>query len=257
MSVFISVISHGHGKLIKELSCLKNLAQKNTVVVKLNVEESDLIPYLIKYNIQYIDSNYNLGFGHNNNIVYSYCKKKLSMNDDDAFVVFNPDIIAEASEINKLFENMTKNDIKISTINLFKDDKLSIPDYSVRNFPSLFQFISSFIGFGNSSILDKSLLLKPTIVDWASGSFIAFRASHYKRLNGFDEGYFMYCEDIDICYRSHLLGEPVTFYPDIKGQHLAKHANRSIFSKHFYWHVSSVFRFMLTKIKLTTPKSSI
>lgn len=124
-------------------------------------------------------------------------------------------------------------------------------------FPSLKHFIKSFLGLGNSSIVDKSKIIEPCHIDWAAGSFLAIQSCHYLKLGGFDEKYFMYCEDIDICYRSFLMNIPVKYYPAIHAIHLAKHANRKIFSKHFYWHFSSAIRFLLTKKNLTKMKSSI
>ena len=47
--------------------------------------------------------------------------------------------------------------------------------------------------------------------------------SYYRQLNGFDERYFMYCEDIDICYRScKIHGKRVMYFPNIKAVHLSK-----------------------------------
>lgn len=257
MSIFISVVSHGHSELIQKLACLRVLSKKYTVVVKINKSEQGIVPYLEENNIQYIDEQYGLGFGHNNNVVYGYCKDHLSMKDDDYFLVVNPDVIANECSIDELIKLMQKGNVQVAGVNLFKDEQYSIPDNSIRNFPTFSQFVKSFLGMGNSTIINKDLVHQPITVDWASGSFLAFTASHYAKLKGFDEGYFMYCEDIDICYRSQLLGEFITFYPQIKILHLAEHANRSIFSKHFYWHVSSVVRFLLSKYKLITAKSSI
>lgn len=257
MSIFISVVSHGNGELIKKLACLSELAKKYTVVVKINKKEQELIPYLETNNIRYIDDLYGLGFGHNNNVVYRYCKDHLSMKNENYFLVFNPDVIADTGTIDNLIELMLTDNVQVAGVNLFKDDNYSIPDNSIRNFPSLPQFVKSFLGMGNSAIINKALVKEAKEVDWAAGSFLAFKASHYARLKGFDEGYFMYCEDIDICYRSKLSGVPVMFYPQIKILHLAEHANRAIFSKHFYWHLSSVARFLLSKYGLITTKSSI
>ncbi|WP_017026544.1 hypothetical protein, partial [Vibrio rumoiensis] len=150
-----------------------------------------------------------------------------------------------------------KDQVPIAAINLFKDYDKTSYDNSVRSFPSFLQFVSSFLGGKNTSILDKKSILKPTNVDWAAGSFLAFKASYYKKLGGFDENYFMYCEDIDICYRSMKMGSPVMYYPQFEAIHLAKHANRKILSRHFYWHVSSVIRFLMTKVGLTKAKSGL
>jgi GT2 family glycosyltransferase len=75
----------------------------------------------------------------------------------------------------------------------------------------------------------------------------------YRALKGFDEGYFMYCEDIDICYRAKQLATDILYFQDIKAVHLAQHSNRRVFSKHFFWHLKSIARFLL---KFTFPKFS-
>lgn len=257
MTIYISVISHGHSDLINQLSCLSSLSSAYQIVIKSNKSKDSFYNLIASKNLYWIDEKYNCGFGHNNNIVFEYCCSERGMTVDDYFIVLNPDVVITSNQIEQLINDMILNDVKLSAINLFKDTDCTIYDNSIRKFPSLIQFTKSFLGLGNSSILDKSKVLTPMQVDWAAGSFLAFKASHYAELGGFDENYFMYCEDIDICYRSHLIGERVTYFPEIKALHLAKHANRRLFSKHFYWHLTSVLRFLFTKMGLTKSKSSL
>ena len=257
MNIFISVVSHGHCELINELECLSELSEDLIVVVKSNKPYDDFVELKKKPNFHWLDGDYWLGFGHNNNIVYNYSRKVLGMLDSDYFIILNPDVIIKTDEILTLVEKMNFHSSRISGINLFKDSDKSIYDNSIRNFPGFSQFVQSFLGLGNCATLDKSKLNTPSHVDWAAGSFLAFKASHYSALDGFDENYFMYCEDIDICYRSYLLGERVLYFSEIKAIHLAKHANRNLLSKHFYWHVKSVIRFLATKLGLTKVKSSL
>nr|WP_241907167.1 hypothetical protein [Vibrio splendidus] len=169
------------------------------------------------------------------------------MKDDDFFIVLNPDVYIESSAITKLVKKMESEKVKLATINLYKDFNKGIYDSSIRSFPTFKQFVYSFVGLGNTSIIDKANIYTSLKVNWAAGSFLAFTSEHYRKLKGFDEQYFMYCEDIDICYRSYSNGNELTYYPDVDAVHLAKHQNRKIFSMHFYWHVSSVFRFLFKK----------
>ena len=41
---------------------------------------------------------------------------------------------------------------------------------------------------------------------WIAGAFMAWRADAFRALDGFDERYFLYCEDVDICLRLQLRG---------------------------------------------------
>lgn len=257
MRVYISVVSHGHHKLINDLGCLSALSQHFDVVLKSN-NSSDRFDNLVdNNNFHWINERYGRGFGENNNIVFEYCCSHLNMKAEDYFLILNPDVLIEYEEIYNLIKLMESDEVVFASINLFKDKDKRIYDNSIRTFPSFKQFVKSFLGFGNSSIIDKSGIINACIVDWASGAFQIIRTDHYAKIGGFDENYFMYCEDIDICYRSSKMGHPITFYPQIKALHMAKHANRKLFSKHFYWHVSSVIRFLLTKSGMTKTKSGI
>lgn len=257
MAIFISIISHGHSELINRLSCLSTLCKQYKIIVKSNKPDDCFERLSINENFYWIDKHYYLGFGHNNNIVFDYCQTQLNMSSDDYFIVLNPDVVISANSVESLIHKMKDEHSKIAAINLYKDKTLEEYDNSIRYFPTPLNFVKSFLGLGNNSILDKNKLQTPCNVDWAAGSFISFLACHYQRLGGFDENYFMYCEDIDICYRSSLLACPVTYYPDIIAIHLAKHENRKILSKHFYWHFFSALRFILTKYGFTKTKSSL
>lgn len=250
MQVFIAVVSHGHGKLIEELSCLDRLSKTFHVVVKSNVMGDSLEKLTTdNNNAHWIDSQYDRGFAENNNIIFEYCIESLGMTNGDIFVVLNPDVVIQAEELSLLINRMQEHDIKMSCINLYKDNDYILYDNSIRHFPTLTQFIKSFLLGKNDSVIDKASIEQPLEVDWAAGSFLAFKSSHYRDLGGFDDKYFMYCEDIDICYRSKKIGVPLMYYPDVKAIHLAQHKNRNIFSKHFYWHIRSVIRFLLLTYK--------
>ena len=257
MKVFISVVSHGHCELINKLACISSLIQGFQVIIKSNKLSDNFEELTNSSNFHWVNDQYGCGFGHNNNIIFNYCRANLDMKDEDYFLVLNPDVIIAVSDIKQLLENMDEDKAQLSAINLFKDKEKTIYDNSVRRFPSLKQFVSSFFGLGNDAIIDKNQLMSSSDIEWAAGSFLCFKAKHYMKLGGFDEGYFMYCEDIDICYRSLKEGKAVRYYPDIQALHLAQHANREIFSKHFYWHVSSVIRFLISRLGIISPKTSL
>lgn len=75
-------------------------------------------------------------------------------------------------------------------------------------------------------------------VDVISGAFLMTERSLYNELGGFDEDFFMYGEDIDLCYRIKEAGRKIYFYPEatvlhLKGQSGLHTANRKIIY-HFY-----------------------
>jgi GT2 family glycosyltransferase len=56
-------------------------------------------------------------------------------------------------------------------------------------------------------------------VEWLSGACLMVRRSALERLAGFDEGFFMYCEDTDICRRIWNLGLRVRYVAEAAAVH--------------------------------------
>jgi hypothetical protein len=57
-------------------------------------------------------------------------------------------------------------------------------------------------------------------VDWVSGAFVMHTRAVSERLGGLDEGFFMYFEDVDFCYRAWQSGAQVYFHPGMTVAHL-------------------------------------
>ncbi|MCA5983826.1 glycosyltransferase family 2 protein, partial [Bacteroides thetaiotaomicron] len=51
-------------------------------------------------------------------------------------------------------------------------------------------------------------------VDWAIGAALFMRIDFYAYLGGFDQNYFLYMEDEDICLRSWKCNRPVIYFPE-------------------------------------------
>ncbi|WP_338804092.1 glycosyltransferase family 2 protein [Xenorhabdus griffiniae] len=251
--VYISVVSHKHEKIIKKIDCLSRLSKKFIVVLKSNIEE-DITDYCNKHNIVNLGPTIPLGFGENNNLIFDYCKSTLDMREKDYFIILNPDVDITIDAINKLISCMIYDNVMFSTINLYKDYNYQLHDYSIRHFPTLTDFIFSFLGFKNKTKIKKEKITLPCNIDWAAGSFLAFRADAFEKVNGFNPKYFMYCEDIDICLRLKKNSLNLTYYPNILAIHLAQHKNRNIFSKHFFWHVKSSMLYLIEKAKYDFEK---
>lgn len=86
-----------------------------------------------------------------------------------------------------------------------------------------------------------AMLAEPIDVDWLAGLFIATRRETFIELGGFDAGYRMYCEDVDLCLRARNAGLSVRVIP---GPWVTHPARRQTLRRpqHFLWHVGSLLR---------------
>ncbi len=55
---------------------------------------------------------------------------------------------------------------------------------------------------------------KSFLTSWCSGCCVLFPCELYEKLNGFDEAFFLYCEDVDISWRAQFLGYPCYTVPN-------------------------------------------
>jgi GT2 family glycosyltransferase len=247
--LYLVVVSHNHEKYVKSL--LDELEGKIisgvTIVVKDNTHSDELKKICFDHETIYLTSQKRMGFGENNNFAIQYIKSKYDVTSEDYILFVNPDVLITRSTMLGLIEFINSDKPDMFTIDLFKDVKFKKRDLFIRHFPDFFDFLSSYIKGINKSIIDRDSLLKPIAVDWCAGSFIGIRFNIFMELNGFDENYFMYCEDLDLCYRSNLLGYKLIYNPHFRALHYAHHDNRRFLSKPFIWHAKSIFRFLLKK----------
>ncbi len=78
--------------------------------------------------------------------------------------------------------------------------------------------------------------------DWVAGMFLIVRRSLFEALGGFDTGYRMYCEDMDLCVRAWLAGSRVRCMPCNGVVHDARRASLR-HPAHLRWHLASLARF--------------
>ena len=92
---------------------------------------------------------------------------------------------------------------------------------SVRTFPSTVDAVGhAVLGmvWGSNPFTRRYRMLDldhdvPADVDWVSGSCFLIRRACWEAIGGFDEGYFMYAEDVDLCWRARRAGWEVAFEP--------------------------------------------
>ncbi|QTH72544.1 glycosyltransferase family 2 protein [Pseudoalteromonas xiamenensis] len=245
----ICVVSHGHARYILDNKELAELSEFDNVdiVVRDNLGELSLKEYCAQNGFAYLHSPLPLGFGDNNNAVFDYGVRELGFTDQDWFLMINPDVLIEKEQFKALIVELNEGRRDFYTINLYKDHGFTIPENSVRYFAGFLSLFNPILLRPINSIYDKSVLEDNSYVEWASGAFLCIKFGVFGRVGGFDSRYFMYFEDVDLCFRLKEQGVYLTYLKNIKAIHCGQYKNRSLFSKHFRWYLSSLFRFLFVR----------
>lgn len=82
---------------------------------------------------------------------------------------------------------------------------------------------------------------EPQEVDWVVGAAMLARREVYQQVGGLDEGYFMYSEELDWCYRAKLAGWRVVYFPGARVvHHLGKSSEQVAAARDIYFHSSKI-----------------
>ncbi len=90
---------------------------------------------------------------------------------------------------------------------------------------------------------------RPARVDWVSGACFVVRREAWDAVSGFDPAYFMYMEDVDLCWRLHQAGWAIGYEPEARVRHIQgvstnRHPYRMLAAHHrsmwrFAWRTTS------------------
>jgi GT2 family glycosyltransferase len=96
------------------------------------------------------------------------------------------------------------------------------------------------LGLGDGRINLKNLEVRE--IDWVAGMFLFFPQAIFREIRGFDEHFFLYYEDVDICARIWLSGRRVMLHPGVSVIHDPRRTSRRNL-RYMRWHLSSMLRY--------------
>jgi GT2 family glycosyltransferase len=86
---------------------------------------------------------------------------------------------------------------------------------------------------------------EPVQADWMLGAFLLLRRQAFDELGGLDEGFRLYCEDIDLCYRAAKAGWERWYVPQAVVEHAySAEIDRRFLTRHTLWHARGMLRFV-------------
>ncbi len=170
----------------------------------------------------------NLGFGAANNLGIEQAK-------GEYILILNPDTIVQEDTLHVMLAFMEEHP-KAGAVGC----KIVHPDGTLdpaakRGFPSPWSSFSRV--FGLSKLFRQSRLFGGYNLTWIddettskveslSGSFMFFRGSVLRELGGFDTDFFMYGEDLDLCWRANKVGWQIWYHPGTSIVHIGGESTR-------------------------------
>lgn len=179
--------------------------------------------------VRLIASQVNLGFASGNNVGFDIALGRY-------VVLLNPDALVDGDALRNALQHMEDTPrAAMGGARLLGGDGSLQP--SARLFPSLLNELLSITGlayrFPKSRFFGRfdrtwDDQQNATQVDWVPGAFAIIRQSALKKMGGFDERFFLYYEEVDLCRRLHAAGWEIWYWPDIVVRHSGGESSKTV-----------------------------
>jgi len=185
-------------------SCVEPLASRERIrVIVVDNNSSDAsLDVVADLDIDRIALATNEGFAHG-------CNTGWRAGTGDFVLLLNPDARLGPEDLGIMLASFEKHPGAGAVAPRILDEDGSLA-YSLRRFPRIrSRFAQAFFlhriapnaPWADELIRDRRVYDRPDVAEWVSGACMLIRRSALEQLNGLDEGFFLYCEDLDLCRR--------------------------------------------------------
>lgn len=238
--VSLSIVSHAQAALVAQLlrDIQTHVAGPIEVILTLNVPEAlPFAPGDFAFPVRLIANGKPKGFGANHNQAFS-------VSSGEYFAILNPDIRLHGDPLPAL-AGVLGGDVGLAAPAV--RNAANEAEDSARKFPTPLGILCKLVT--RKRKIDYPTDAPVIFPDWVAGMFMLLPRRVFAGLNGFDEGYFLYYEDVDLCARLRQAGLRACQVTQCVVTHDARRAShRSL--RYLRWHVASMLRFFLTHPRL-------
>jgi N-acetylglucosaminyl-diphospho-decaprenol L-rhamnosyltransferase len=191
-----------------------------------------------------VETGANLGFGTGIN-------RGVDRTTGDYLLLLNPDTVVEPGTVKALVEALDRDPgLAVVGPRIENLDGTLYP--SVRRFPDMVVALGhAFVGLvwptnpftRRYRMLDLDHDRPAADVDWVSGACMLVRRAAFDAVSGFDEAYFMYVEDVDLCWRLGQAGWRIGYEPGGRVVHALGGSSRLMPYRMITEHHRSLLRF--------------
>ena len=234
--ISISIVSHGQGELVAAvLGDLSRFSASTSFEVILTKNVPECLPFAPEdspYALKLLENAAPKGYGANHNGAFR-------VSEGEFFCVMNPDIRMPSDPFPNLLQDLeARRAALIAPAVVSATGRL---EDSIRRFPTPLSLIGKMLRRSDGRY--RFMLGDDTFkAEWVAGMFMLFRAEDFRRIGGFDEGFYLYYEDVDICARLWKSGRPVLACPRAQVVHEARRSSRQNL-RYMRWHACSMARY--------------
>lgn len=148
-----------------------------------------------------------------------------SPNPPDAFLLLNPDTYIRPGAVADLSDYLAAHQ-DVGMVGSRLEDADGTPQHSRFRFPSIATTLDEGLQLGivtrllGDRITCPPLVDTPHEIDWLSGACMLIRREVFAQVGPFDEGYFLYFEELDFSRRAHDQGFRSHYVPRARVVHL-------------------------------------
>jgi N-acetylglucosaminyl-diphospho-decaprenol L-rhamnosyltransferase len=246
-TVDVVIVNFNGGTALTDAVRALRSAQARRIVVVDNASTDDSLERLSKEDtaVLVVSEGANLGYGTAANRGVATC-------DAPYVLVMNPDVEVAQDTLCILAQVLDEqHDVAVVGPRIVNADGTTYP--SARRFPNLgLGAAHAFLGlfwphnawsasYRNENRRQGEVVARDT--DWVSGACALVRKVAFDSVHGFDERYFMYVEDLDLCWRLHRAAWRVRYEPRATARHAQGLSTRLQPYKMLLAHHRSTWRF--------------
>lgn len=220
MSVDVVIVSYNSGDTLR--GCVEPLAgvEGVEVIVIDNASPEDPLPTIADLPVRTIRAPRNGGFSYG-------CNLGAAAGSGEYVLFLNPDAVLAPADLRKLVD-LLESDRSIGAAGpkiLGGEGELL---FSRRREPRLRTTLANAVflhrvfpraAWADEMVRDPAAYEQPGDADWLSGACLFMRRTALEQIGGFDESFFLYCEDTDICVRLRAAGHAVRYEPSVVARH--------------------------------------
>lgn len=176
--------------------------------------------------IEVVQSGHNGGFGAGNNYAMRLgFSGALDCGVPDYFYILNSDAFPNETTISALADHLSSN-LRCGFAGSHIINDAGEAERAAFRFPTIAGEFEGAVRFGPvSRLLKKSIVALPLLeqtqsVDWIAGASLMMRADTLKEIGLFDESFFLYFEETDLCLRANRAGWSVDFVRESEIMHI-------------------------------------